>query len=247
MNPFDLLRSTRGTPPLTPVTALAGDLAGFSPDALIALGADGRVLQANAAAIDLFNKPLEKLQGEKLEKLLDEPAEVTGTYGKWEGARTSNGSGIAAVTTNPGGANRYDARLTRSRGDERIVSVVTGPLRLTDEDGAAMGTIVSLRDVSEERRSVEELARSESRYRHLFEGANDAIMTFDSMGRFTTVNDAGEVLSGYAREELIGRFFGPLLAMEALPRAIIEFRRALSGNVGHFETVIVARTASAAT
>jgi two-component system NtrC family sensor kinase len=239
MNPFDLLRSTRAATPLNAAAAPAGDLAGYSPDALLALGADGRVLQANAAAVELFNKPIEKLQGERLEKLLDEPQEVTGNGPRFDGHRSSNGSGIAAVTTNPGGANRYDARITRARGDERIVSVVTGPLRLTDEIGAALGTIVSLRDVSEERRSVEELARSESRYRHLFEGANDAIMTFDSMGRFTTVNDAGEVLSGYAREELIGRFFGPLLAMEALPRAIIEFRRALSGNVGHFETVIV--------
>ena len=77
MKPFDLLRPARGAPTPTPVTAPAGDLGGFSPDALLALGADGRVLQANGAAIELFNKPLEKLQGEKLEKLLDEPAEVT--------------------------------------------------------------------------------------------------------------------------------------------------------------------------
>ena len=237
MNPFDLLRPSRGAPPLTPVVASAGDLTAFSPDAMLALGSDGRVIQANAAAIDLFGRPLEKMQGEKLESLLEEPASATGSHPKWEGPRAGSGNGAAALPSVR--AVRYDAKVTRSRGDERIVSVATGPLRISDDEGAPMGTIVSLRDVSEERRSLEELARSEARYRHLFEGANDAIMTFDSMGRFTTVNDAGEVLSGYAREELIGRFFGPLLAMEALPRAIIEFRRALSGNVGHFETVIV--------
>jgi len=240
MKPFDLLRPNRGAPPPTPVTAPAGELGGFSPDALLALGEDGRVIQANAAAIDLFGKPLEKLMGQTLDNLLDEPPASTGSNGKWE-PRPSNGNGNGAPRTSGGTrrADRYDAKVTRGRGDERIVSIVTGSLRLADEEGAALGTIVSIRDVSEERRSLEELARSEARYRHLFEGANDAIMTFDSMGRFTTVNDAGEVLSGYAREELIGRFFGPLLAMEALPRAIIEFRRALSGNVGHFETVIV--------
>ncbi|HWE42854.1 MAG TPA: PAS domain S-box protein [Gemmatimonadaceae bacterium] len=240
MKPFDLLRPNRGAspPPPAPVAAPAGELGGFSPDALLALGSDGCVMQANAAAIDLFGKPFEKLTGQRLDQLLDDPPASTGSNGKWE-PRPANGNGAARTAGVTGRADRYDARVTRARGDERIVSIVTGPLRLGDEEGAPSGTIVSIRDVSEERRSLEELARSEARYRHLFEGANDAIMTFDSMGRFTTVNDAGEVLSGYAREELIGRFFGPLLAMEALPRAIIEFRRALSGNVGHFETVIV--------
>ena len=242
MNPFDLLRPNRAAPPPSPVLASAGDLAAYSPDALLALGEDGKVIEANAAAIDLFGKAREKVLGSRLDALLDEPPAPTGTHPKWDGARPASGNGngsAALVVAVPRRADRYDAKITRSRGDERIVSVVTGPLRISDEAGAAMGTIVSLRDVSDERRSLEVLARSESRYRHLFEGANDAIMTFDSMGRFTTVNDAGEVLSGYAREELIGRFFGPLLAMEALPRAIIEFRRALSGNVGHFETVMV--------
>jgi two-component system NtrC family sensor kinase len=83
-----------------------------------------------------------------------------------------------------------------------------------------------------------ELQQSESRYRHLFEAASDAIMTFDALGRFTTVNGAAEQISGYTREELIGRFFGPLVTMESLPRALIEFRRALSGAAGQFETTM---------
>ncbi len=85
---------------------------------------------------------------------------------------------------------------------------------------------------------LDELQRSESRYRHLFEAASDAIMTFDALGRFTTVNGAAEQISGYTSEELIGRFFGPLLTLESLPRALIEFRRALSGTAGQFETTM---------
>jgi len=87
--------------------------------------------------------------------------------------------------------------------------------------------------------AYEDLKRSEQRYRQLFEAASEAILTIDSLGRFTTVNGAAERISGYAHEELIGRFFGPLLAIEALPRAVIEFRRALSGAAGQFETVLV--------
>jgi two-component system NtrC family sensor kinase len=38
---------------------------------------------------------------------------------------------------------------------------------------------------------------------------------------------------------LIGRFFGPLLAVESLPRAVMEFRRALAGAAGQFETIML--------
>jgi PAS domain S-box-containing protein len=64
-------------------------------------------------------------------------------------------------------------------------------------------------------------------------------MTFDALGRFTTVNNAGEIISGYRRDDLIGKFFGPLLALESLPKAVMEFRRALSGQPGQFETILV--------
>ncbi|HEX2778793.1 MAG TPA: PAS domain S-box protein [Gemmatimonadaceae bacterium] len=220
MKPFDLLRTARGSTPITPPLAAAADLGAQSPDALLALGPDGRVLKANVAACELFGRPLEKLVGTQLDDLIDaDRTDIEGSIG--------------------GQSRRYDARVSRGRNDSRTVAVSTGPFRVSDDDPIASGTTVSLRDVTDERRAVEELTRSEARYRHLFEGASDAIMTFDSLGRFTTVNDAGEALSGYTREELIGRFFGPLLAIEALPRAIIEFRRALSGNVGQFETVII--------
>lgn len=219
MNPFDLLRSARANAPLA-IPGDALDLAAHSPDAMLALAPDGGVFRSNAAASALFGRAPEKLLGVSLDDLIDaEDGDVSGCRG--------------------GQSRRFDARVSRGRSEPITVAVASGPLRLGEGEGAILGTLVTLRDVSEHRRAVEELTRSEARYRHLFEGASDAIMTFDSLGRFTTVNDAGEALSGYSRSELIGRFFGPLLAIEALPRAIIEFRRALSGNVGQFETVII--------
>ncbi|NUQ21482.1 MAG: PAS domain S-box protein, partial [Gemmatimonadaceae bacterium] len=219
MKPFDLLRSARANAPLTlPGDAL--DLGAQAPDAMLALAPDGRVFRSNTAAAALFGRAAEKLLGLTLDDLIDaEESDVSGSLG--------------------GRARRFDARVSRGRNEPITVADSTGPFRVGEGEAAIIGTVVMLRDVSEQRRAVEELTRSEARYRHLFEGASDAIMTFDSLGRFTTVNDAGEALSGYSRSELIGRFFGPLLAIEALPRAIIEFRRALSGNVGQFETVII--------
>ncbi|MEP6551684.1 MAG: ATP-binding protein, partial [Gemmatimonadales bacterium] len=128
----------------------------------------------------------------------------------------------------------YDAEV--AGGDECKISVGAAPLHGLN---GSRGTVLTLRDVTDVRRAHQELVKSESRYRHLFEDASDAIMTFDSLGRFTSVNDAGERISGYPRDELIGRFFGPLLPLTELPRAVLEFRKALSGQPGQFESVVV--------
>src|SRR4029079_1977421 len=118
----------------------------------------------------------------------------------------------------------YDAEVA---GRDCKVSIGTAPLR--DATGA-VGTILTLRDVTDMRRAHQELARSESRYRHLFEDASDAIMTFDSLGRFTSVNDAGEQISGYSREELIGRLLGPLLSITQQARAVRAHEQELTGQ-----------------
>ncbi len=45
------------------------------------------------------------------------------------------------------------------------------------------------------------LQESEERYRELFENANDIVFTTDLNGRVTSINHAGERLSGYSRDE----------------------------------------------
>ena len=51
-------------------------------------------------------------------------------------------------------------------------------------------------------------------YRELFENSKDAIYVHDMSGRYTSVNRAAEKLSGYTREDLIGRHFSSLVAPE---------------------------------
>jgi PAS domain S-box-containing protein len=51
------------------------------------------------------------------------------------------------------------------------------------------------------RRRLEREAALEARYRELVENANDIIFTCDLNGRFTSLNRAGELISGYSRAE----------------------------------------------
>ena len=138
---------------------------------------------------------------------------------------------LGADMTRP---RRLDVTVRAGPGDPRTLALAIARSR-----GGDGGFVVTARDVTKDRDAREALLRSELRYRQLFEAASDAILTIDSLGRFTTVNGAAERISGYTHAELIGKFFGPLLAIEAMPRALLEFRRALSGAAGQFETVML--------
>lgn len=61
-----------------------------------------------------------------------------------------------------------------------------------------------------------EIEASESRFRELFESANDAVYTHDLQGRFTSMNRAGEHLTGYTRDELVGQSYEMLLTAESV-------------------------------
>lgn len=74
------------------------------------------------------------------------------------------------------------------------------------------------------------LQASEKRYRELFENANDIVFTTDLAGNFTSVNRAGEQLSGYRRDETPTMTFAQVVAPEYLELAGQMLRRKLEGR-----------------
>ncbi len=62
-------------------------------------------------------------------------------------------------------------------------------------------------DITERRQMEEKLRESENRLRYLIEYAPDAIYINDLYGRFIDGNRQAEILTGYKREELIGKNF----------------------------------------
>jgi two-component system NtrC family sensor kinase len=198
----------------------AADIVSALPDAVVVTGVDRRVLALNDAAAELFGWNEGEVTGKAI-------ADVVAP-----GERAHVASREDRVLA--GEQQHYETRIVNhASGEERDVSVSSGPFRV---EGDLIGTVATLRDITDPKRAQDTLARSEARYRHLVESASDAIVTLDANGRFTTVNHAAENISGYRREELVGQWFAPMLPDDDLPKALGHFQQALAGETGLFES-----------
>ena len=88
-------------------------------------------------------------------------------------------------------------------------------------------------DITEKFELEQKVKESESRYRNLFESVPFAIALIDQKGKIIYCNPAVEPLLGYSIEELIGKEFRNLMAIQPdyLPMMLERFQRLLKGEI----------------
>lgn len=141
-------------------------------------------------------------------------------------------------------AKNVEMARRRTNGSTVTWSATTTPL--TDPDGDIVEVIVSIRDVTARRRAEESLARSERRYRNLFEDAPVMYVTTREEAGLPVVEDCnGLFLStlGYEQHEVIGRTLTDFYTPESRDRLLESggHARVLGGQVVHEERQLVAR------
>ena len=92
---------------------------------------------------------------------------------------------------------------------------------------AIMGVVL---DITERMRNEEELARSEERYRELFENANDIVYTHDLAGNFTSINKAAERVLGYSQDDVFRLTVRDVVAPEHVETAQRMIARKVAGD-----------------
>ena len=122
------------------------------------------------------------------------------------------------------------------------LSVTARPLR--DQEGRLRGGVLVFRDVTEQKRAADELAESEHRFREMLENVRLASVMMNERGSIIFCNDFFLRLTGWRREEVIGRdWFDSFLPSDEAERMRPEFGRWMSHGSppGHDEHPIVTR------
>ncbi len=122
------------------------------------------------------------------------------------------------------GQTSYEVDCIRKDG-RRITLEVNSSVVLKDGKPAAIQGIA--RDVTERKRNESAIRESEERYRELFQNANDLIYIHDLDGNFTSLNRAGERITGYTHEEAVTMNVSQVVAPEYLHQA----KRKIAGKV----------------
>ncbi|MGZ5434577.1 MAG: PAS domain S-box protein [Pyrinomonadaceae bacterium] len=113
---------------------------------------------------------------------------------------------------------------------------------VADDAGRPLGMRGVTTDISERRRAEEALRESEERYRDLVENAHDIIYSHDLEGNYTSVNKAGQVTTGYTREEALKLNMADTVAPEWRDKAKDMMRRKLAGErVTAYEMELLAK------
>ncbi|MBI2571807.1 MAG: PAS domain S-box protein [Candidatus Schekmanbacteria bacterium] len=154
-----------------------------SLDPLVTISPEGKITDVNAATIKVTGVSREKLIGTDFSNYFTEPAMAR------EGYQQVFAKGF--VTDYP---------LTIRHTDGRLTEVLYNATVYKDANGNVLGVFAAARDVTEQKQASQ-YARS------LIEASLDPLVTINSEGKITDVNEATIKVTGVPRDRLIGTDF----------------------------------------
>ncbi|WP_440946055.1 PAS domain S-box protein [Methanosarcina sp. T3] len=166
-----------------------------SNDAIFLNRLDGRIVDVNEKACEMFGYTKERLQTMNVVDLLAPDHRDAGTLGmkKFRKKRFVH----------------TDTVYIKANGETFDVEVSAKVL-----EGYRDLALAIVRDISEQKKAKEKIARSETKYRSLFEKSNDAIIIHDFNGRILEANKMTCEVFGYSEDELKRKSIFELISPE---------------------------------
>lgn len=204
-------------------------------DAMIIIDEDAKVVIWNSSAERMFGYSFSEVEGKDLHNLLA-PEGYQKEYRKRFAAFSRTREGRAVGVTQELEAKRKD-------GVSIPIEMALSSMKIEN----SWFSISAIRDISERKKSQEEIIRSEKRYRELFDANRDALAVIGLKGngklvQLLEVNDAGAEMLGFSKVVMQNIPIGDM--EEGLSkRMIYERKKELeSGHNLSFETRLVHRS-----
>ncbi|MFA5056430.1 MAG: PAS domain S-box protein [Dehalococcoidia bacterium] len=165
----------------------------------------GKVIDTNEAALRMFNFDREDVIGMNAYELIAEKDRQRAMEDLVNTLQTGD-SGLAEWCLLGKGGTEHDC--------EARASVIR------DESWNPLYLVNVMRDITERKKMGEKLRQSEETLRRVFDSIDDGVSVTDLEGNVLDVNEKALELSGYNRDEFIGKFGLELLAERDRARAV---------------------------
>ena len=168
---------------------------------------EGRYVYANDAAVKAFRTARSELYGKTDDEIF--PPETAAQFKENDRLALASRAGVQTIET-----------LEQEDGAHHSI-VSKFPILGSGGEAVMVGGMAI--DITERKRSEEELQKSELRYRALFEATQDGIMIVDEQGYYVEVNESLCRILKAPREKLIGAHFSEFIPPQVLKEAEQDF------------------------
>jgi PAS domain S-box-containing protein len=196
------------------------------PDAIFVLDAEvpPRIVDCNRAATSMFGYPRQELLGRTTQVLHVSEAMLEQFQEE-----------LYPVIIQQ--ADFHFAGFQMRRKDGTVFPTEHTVVPLKTEEGARIGWVSVVRDISERRAAEDALRESENRYRALYEENPSMYFTMDEEGTVLSVNSFGAEQLGYAVKELVGQPVLKVFHPDDRESVRVQFARCLQSpmEVAHWE------------
>ena len=161
-----------------------------APDVIVTIDDENRIYFINPAAEKIFGYTVDEIKGASLTLLMPERLRHMHEAGFQRYLR----SGVKHASW-----DLLEVTGLHKSGREMPITISFSEYA---QDGRRYFTGI-IRDISDRKKAMEALQKSEERYRELVENALDIIYTHDLEGNYTSANKAAEAITGYTNAEAL--------------------------------------------
>jgi PAS domain S-box-containing protein len=127
----------------------------------------------------------------------------------------------------------YEYRIIRPDGNTRFLNVHAHIIK--DETGKLIKRIGVIQDITERKKTEEELRESEEKFRSAFDYASNGMALLSPEGKFIKVNKALCNIVGFTEEELLQKAFQDITHPDDLEKVLIYAGQILAGEIDTYQ------------